>query len=204
MQWLCNRVRRRGGYILRNEPPLRCVAVMKDAVRHRIRPFYEAVMNGRAVAAVALFLAMICVWSVPVLAEPRAVVSITPKGVAELKGANQCPVIITIMASRCGACRQELPSYQKMHERYSDQGLAINVVSIDFGGPREIQNIVDRLGLTFPVYWGGEAVMYAYDISLVPYKIVVVNGRIVERVVGAWTAAEIETKISEFTDRCGR
>ena len=134
----------------------------------------------------------------------NAVIPITPEGVEDLVKANNCPIIITIMSSRCGACRQELPSYQKIYERYGEQGLGIFVVSIDFGSSREIQAIVDRMGLTYPVFWGGERAMYAFNISLVPYKMVALNGRVVETIVGAWTPSEMESKIQGFAEACGR
>ena len=130
--------------------------------------------------------------------------SIDPAGVEELIKSDHCPIIISIVTSRCRACRMELPVYQAMHDQYGDEGLGIFVVSIDFGYPDAIQRIVDQLGLTFPVFWGGDPVMHAYDISLVPYKIVVQHGEVVETVIGEWAQHEIEEKVAELMETCRR
>jgi len=129
---------------------------------------------------------------------------IDPKGVEELSDRDECPIIISIVTSRCGACRQELPVYQKMYEKYGNEGFGIFVVGIDFGNSEEIQAMVDRMNLTYPVYWGGERVMRAFDISFVPYKIVMQNGRVVERIIGAWSEKEITEKIKNLIEGCDR
>ncbi len=139
---------------------------------------------------------------VDVDAAGNQVMSIDPAGVEELMKSDNCPIIISIVTSRCRACRQELPVYQAMYDQYKDQGLGIFVVSIDFGYPQAIQQIVDRLDLTFPVYWGGDEVMNAFGISLVPYKFVVQNGEIVEQVVGAWSEQEIKDKVTGLLKSC--
>jgi thiol-disulfide isomerase/thioredoxin len=137
-------------------------------------------------------------------ASANEVMKIDPDGVEKLKEADNCPIIISIVTARCGACRRELPVYQEMYEQYKDQGLGINVVSIDFAYTAPMQRIVDQLNLTFPVYWGGEAVMHAYDISLVPYKFVVQNGHVVEEAIGGWSEEEIRQKIEGLMETCER
>jgi thioredoxin-like negative regulator of GroEL len=135
-------------------------------------------------------------------AAAKEVASIDPAGVEELKERDKCPIIISIMSSRCASCRKELSIYQSMYEQYKDQDLGIFVVSIDFGHSRQIQDLVDRMDLTYPVFWGGEEVMHAYNISLVPYKIVVQNGNSVQESIGAWSEDEIEQKIVELIEDC--
>ncbi|MGM0424469.1 MAG: TlpA family protein disulfide reductase [Thermodesulfobacteriota bacterium] len=135
-------------------------------------------------------------------AADKEVNTIDPAEVEELKERDRCPIIISIMSSRCSACRKELPVYQSMHEQYQDQGLGIFVISVDFGNSNQIQALVDRMDLTYPVFWGGEEVMQAYDISLVPYKLVVRNSKTVEESIGAWSDKEIEQKIMELIKDC--
>lgn len=151
-----------------------------------------------------LFFMCGCPGSEDVDAARSVVAPINPAGVEKLVEAENCPIIISIMTSRCSACRQELPVYQKMHERYHEEELGIFVVSIDFGTSDEIQAIVDRMGLTYPVFWGGERVMRAFDVALVPYKIIIQNGAVVETLIGAWSEREIEEKIVELMETCDR
>ncbi len=137
-----------------------------------------------------------------VAASENEVVTIDLTEMEELIESDHCPLIITFVTARCRACREEMPVYQEMYEKYRDQGLEIFMVSIDFGYPRHIQNLVDRMDLTYPVFWGGEDVMHAYDISLVPYKKVVLGGEVVETATGGWSAEEIEQKVQEYLNAC--
>ncbi|HET57228.1 MAG TPA: TlpA family protein disulfide reductase [Deltaproteobacteria bacterium] len=155
--------------------------------------------------ACVLFFLFICPAAADVEASRNSVVGIDAPGVEQLTREENCPIFISIMTSRCGACRSELTAYQEMYEKYGDKGLGIFVVSIDFGTAEEIQRLVDQLGLTFPVYWGGEKVMKAFNISYVPYKIIVSKGRVLEKQIGGWkSTSEFEAKINELFEACER
>lgn len=62
------------------------------------------------------------------------------------------PVVILFWATWCAPCRQELPLYQQLYERYKDDGLVVVGISMD--GSNTIASAgptARRLGLTFPV-----------------------------------------------------
>ncbi|MFP4048608.1 MAG: peroxiredoxin family protein [Desulfovermiculus sp.] len=126
---------------------------------------------------------------------------IEPQEVEKLLNSDHCLVIVSFVTSRCSACRREMPIYQEMFERYKDQGLGLFVISLDFGYPNAIQKIVDQEELTYPVFWGGEEVMQAYDISVVPYKLLVQNDT-EKKTTGGWSKAELEDKINELLRSC--
>lgn len=152
----------------------------------------------------ALFLAAGIFSAQDVDASENKVLNIDSAGVQELIESDSCPVIISFVTARCRACRQEMPIYQKMYDQFKDQGLEIFLISIDFAYSQPIQNIVNQLNITYPVFWGGDQVMHAFDISLVPYKLVIQNGKVVDTVIGAWSAREIEEKVMDLMATCAK
>ncbi|MEO0322566.1 MAG: TlpA disulfide reductase family protein [Myxococcota bacterium] len=65
---------------------------------------------------------------------------------------GESPVAIVFWATWCEPCKQQLPLYQQLYERYQEQGLKVVAVSMD--GPETLARtspVVRRLGLTFPV-----------------------------------------------------
>jgi thiol-disulfide isomerase/thioredoxin len=57
------------------------------------------------------------------------------------------------MASFCGPCKKEMPYLQSLHERYSDAGLRVVMVSIDTEpeGQKKIDDLIATNKVTFPV-----------------------------------------------------
>ena len=54
----------------------------------------------------------------------------------------------------------------------------------------------------FPVYWGGEKIATEYRISGIPLIYFVMNGKIVEKVLGKRGERFIEEKIVSLLDKC--
>lgn len=70
------------------------------------------------------------------------------------------PVIVNIWATWCAPCVREMPSLQRVYDRYRDEGLEILAVAVDdLPGERQedgrieglVSQFVDQYGLTFPV-----------------------------------------------------
>ena len=71
-------------------------------------------------------------------------------------------------------------------------------ISVDYGGPKAMQPILDRLKIQFPVYWGGEAAIEKYGITKIPLLMFVRDGRIVRRLQGIRNKSTLEKEIIEF------
>ena len=130
------------------------------------------------------------------------VVPIDPAGVDKLIKQRDCPVIIIAMAPWCSPCREELPILQKLYEKYREKGLSLIGVSLDVSGPAGMQPLVDRMELSFPVYWGGEKVMAAYKISAVPTLLVVKEGKVEKKILGKRSERFLENQILSLIGTC--
>ena len=92
------------------------------------------------------------------IAKPKRVKSAPAFTLNDLKG-NEVSfsqfrgktVLLNFWATWCEACKEELPSMQRMHEALSKKGIQIVAVSIDRGNADRVQKYVDQYQLTFPV-----------------------------------------------------
>ena len=116
----------------------------------------------------------------------------------ELINARNNKVVLTFMAAWCGPCIDELPVLNKLYHKYKAQGLKLVGISIDLNGPQAMQPIIDKLQVSFPVYWYGESAVQKFSIYAIPMIFLVKDGRIVEKLPGRRPGKELDKKIREF------
>lgn len=60
-------------------------------------------------------------------------------------------VLVNFWATWCRPCRVEMPGFQKVYDRYRDQGFTILGLSTDATGVRTVDDYVRERGVTYPV-----------------------------------------------------
>jgi len=123
---------------------------------------------------------------------------ISESALDELIKADNNKILITFMAAWCGPCIDELPVINKLYQKYQKQGLKLIGVSIDLGGPQAMQPIIDKLRVSFPVYWYGETAVQKFSLFVIPMIFLVKDGQIVEKLPGRRSEKELSKKIREF------
>jgi len=71
-----------------------------------------------------------------------------PVQLSQFKGR---PVLLNFWATWCEACKEEMPSMQRLYDRMAEQGVEVIAVSIDRKNEDRVQNFVSSHGLSFPV-----------------------------------------------------
>ena len=97
-------------------------------------------------------------------------------------------VLLNVWATYCVPCKVEMPSFERLHQKYGSKGLAIVAVSIDAPGKeKEILAFAKKLGLTFEIVHDSEGnIQTQYQTTGVPETFVIdTKGMIVKKVIGA-------------------
>jgi thiol-disulfide isomerase/thioredoxin len=139
-------------------------------------------------------------WAGPAFSE-NTVIPIDSDGVKKIIEGKDCPILMVATAAWCAPCRVELPILNKLYLKYKDKGLNLVAISLDLH-PQDMQHVVDKLDLKFPVYWGGERMAFEYRIFGMPTILVVKEGKIAEKIVGTRSELFLEEKISELFAAC--
>jgi thiol-disulfide isomerase/thioredoxin len=111
--------------------------------------------------------------------------------------------LVVVMASWCPPCRKELPVLTRLHEKYKGSSTQIVALSIDAEGPKAVQALINKLGVSFPVYWAGTAAVQHYRISGVPLLMVYDRGKLIQRLPGSHSAKTIEKIIKALQTSTG-
>lgn len=123
---------------------------------------------------------------------------ITVDAFKELVSDKKTSFLLTVTASWCGPCKEELPILIRLNRKYRDQGLRIIGLSVDYGGAEAMQPIIDQYHVDFPVYWAGEAAIEAFGISGIPLLIFFRDGTAAERIMGKQPENVLEEKLAAF------
>ena len=100
---------------------------------------------------------------------------------SELRGKA---VLLNFWATWCGPCRKELPHLEKLHQRFSRDGLVVLGVSDEKGD--ESRAFLEEHGITFPTLNDHAAEVFRrYRVTAIPTTLIIgPDGRLRERIEG--------------------
>ncbi|KJS30138.1 MAG: hypothetical protein VR64_17625 [Desulfatitalea sp. BRH_c12] len=108
--------------------------------------------------------------------------------------------LVVVVAAWCPPCREELPDVARLYRGGLPEGLKIVALSLDEGDAKPVQRLVADLNLPFPVYMVGMPAAAHYKIVGVPSVMTVKAGRILEKIPGRQTPAQLTARIKSLTD----
>lgn len=109
-------------------------------------------------------------------------------------------VVVDFWATWCGPCREEIPGYIKLQEKYGKDGLVIVGVSLDRRGPEAVRKFAEREGMNYIVVMGDAATVEAFGgFDAIPTTFLIDrDGQIRDRKTGAMATADYEKVILKY------
>lgn len=104
-------------------------------------------------------------------------------------------VVLNFWATYCIPCRIEMPSLEKLSQKYQQQGVSVVAISLDKGKEKAIQSLVKKMELTFPIALKGQPAGDDYQVSVLPVTYIIgKQGELLARVVGDrdWASEEAD------------
>ena len=95
-------------------------------------------------------------------------------------------VLVNLWATWCIPCRAEMPAMERLYKELGPRGFRILAISIDETGPKDVQDFVNELGITFEVLHDRSAdIQRVYQTTGVPESFLLdKDGVIVKKVIG--------------------
>ena len=103
-------------------------------------------------------------------------------------------VLINFWATWCPPCREELPLFEEIYEKYKDKGFVILAINTD---PENLQDFLKDFGveLTFPILIGDEKILDLYPVRGLPTSFLIDReGKIVKVRLGIYRELEEDIK----------
>jgi peroxiredoxin len=84
-------------------------------------------------------------------------------------------ILLNVWATWCEPCKEEMPSMERLHREYSDRGLSVVAVSIDFpGSEKRIRDFEAEYGITFDILYDPEGnIQKSYQTVGVPETFII-------------------------------
>ncbi len=110
------------------------------------------------------------------------------------------PVLVNFWATWCAPCKLEMPWFEQFRQQYAPQGFEILGIAEDDAGKDEIAKAAKKLGVSYPILLGDDAVAPAYGgIDYLPMSFYVDRSGVVrEETAGLASKDEVEANIRKI------
>ncbi len=115
------------------------------------------------------------------------------------------PIVVNFWATWCSPCKREMPSFERMYEKYGEDVvfLMVNLTDGYQDTVKKASDFVEKNGYTFPVYFDtayNAAITYA--VNSIPMSLFIdARGEITRSYVGMISESVLEARIEEILEK---
>jgi peroxiredoxin len=84
---------------------------------------------------------------------------------ADLKGSV---IVLDFWGTWCEPCIAEIPTFNKLHEKYRSRGLKMIGITVQSGWAEDIKPYVDKYKIKYPVLVGNDDIVEQYEVIAFP------------------------------------
>ena len=112
-------------------------------------------------------------------------------------------VLLNFFATWCAPCRQEIPDFVRLYNKFKDKGFEIVGIGLDMEGAAALGPFAKQFRIPYPVLLGTREVVMDYgEIKGVPTSFFIDrNGYIAEQFIGVRPARVLEKTIVELLEQ---
>ena len=114
-------------------------------------------------------------------------------------------VLLNIWATWCPPCVEEMPSMERLYQKFKGQNFEILAVSIDEPGLKVVAPFMKKSNLTFPALIDSEgAIKAVYGITGIPESFIIdKQGNLIKKIIGPvdWATRDIFRFFSEVIEK---
>ena len=114
-------------------------------------------------------------------------------------------LVLNFWATWCGPCREEMPAFNRLHERWQQRGVAF--VGISAEPAEKVAPFGRQLGIGYPLWIGGDEVgelsrRLGNRLGVLPHTAIIgPAGEILESRVGPYSEADLERRLAAYAPK---
>ncbi len=116
------------------------------------------------------------------------------------------PVLVTFWATTCPGCIKEQPHLVELHHKYSDQGLTIIGVAMDYDPPEQVRALIEKRQIPYVITHDtdGQIAQNFGNVKLTPTSFLIgPEGAVRFKKIGELSMPVIEQEISQMLNAKG-